>query len=105
MSPFYTRLPDVGGFGVEQRVDLIGAALAAGAAAGVGAHALATGVHQIRERRKARELPVDRVTLEPLSVAFECLFVDHAPSSSRRTTRSTRARRSVLARSGDLSPT
>ena len=58
MSPFYERLPDVGGFGVEQRVDLIGAALAAGAAAGVGAHALATGVHQIRERRKARELPV-----------------------------------------------
>jgi hydrogenase small subunit len=58
MSPFYERLPDVGGFGVEQRVDLIGAALAAGAAAGVGAHALATGVHQMRERRKARELPV-----------------------------------------------
>jgi hydrogenase small subunit len=58
MSPFYERLPDVGGFGVEQRVDLIGAALAAGAAAGVGAHALATGVHQIRERRKARELPI-----------------------------------------------
>jgi hydrogenase small subunit len=58
MSPFYERLPDVGGFGVEARVDLIGAALAAGAAAGVGAHALATGVHQVRERRKARELPV-----------------------------------------------
>jgi hydrogenase small subunit len=58
MSPFYTRLPDVGGFGVEQRVDLIGAALAAGATAGVAAHALATGVHQVRERRKARELPV-----------------------------------------------
>ena len=58
MSPFYERLPDVGGFGVEQRVDLIGAALAAGAAAGVGAHAIATGVHQARERRRARELPV-----------------------------------------------
>jgi hydrogenase small subunit len=58
MSPFYTRLPDVGGFGVEQRVDLIGAALAAGATAGVAAHAIATGVHQVRERRKARELPV-----------------------------------------------
>ncbi len=58
MSPFYDRLPDVGGFGVEQRVDLIGAALAAGAAAGVGAHALAPGVHLIRERRKAPELPV-----------------------------------------------
>jgi hypothetical protein len=58
MSPFYERLPDVGGFGVEHRVDLIGAALAAGAAAGVSAHAIATGVHQVRERRRARELPV-----------------------------------------------
>jgi hydrogenase small subunit len=65
MSPFYDRLPDVGGFGVEQRVDLIGAALAAGAAAGVGAHALATGVHQVRERRKARELPVVSGPTEP----------------------------------------
>ena len=34
MSPFYDRLPDVGGFGVESRVDLLGAALALGAAAG-----------------------------------------------------------------------
>jgi hydrogenase small subunit len=58
MTPFYSNLPDVGGFGVEQRVDLIGAALAAGATAGVAAHAIATGVHQVRERRKARELPV-----------------------------------------------
>jgi hydrogenase small subunit len=53
MTPFYDRLPDVGGFGVEQRVDLIGAAAAVGAAAGVAAHAVATGVHQVRERRKA----------------------------------------------------
>jgi hydrogenase small subunit len=58
MSPFYARLPDVGGFGVESRVDLLGAALALGAAAGVGAHAIATGVHQVRERRRARELPI-----------------------------------------------
>ena len=56
MTPFYDRLPDVGGFGVEQRVDILGAALAIGATAGVLAHAAATGVHQIRERR--RELPV-----------------------------------------------
>ncbi len=35
MTPFYDRLPDVAGFGVEQRADLIGAALAAGATAGV----------------------------------------------------------------------
>jgi hypothetical protein len=56
MSPFYDRLPDVGGFGIEQRVDLLGAALALGATAGVVAHAAATGVHQMRERK--RQLPV-----------------------------------------------
>ena len=53
---FYERLPDVGGFGVEQRVDLLGAALALGATAGVVAHAAATGIHQARERK--RQLPV-----------------------------------------------
>jgi hydrogenase small subunit len=56
MTPFYDRLPDVGGFGVEQRVDILGAALAIGATAGVLAHAAATGVHQMRERK--RQLPV-----------------------------------------------
>lgn len=56
MTPFYGRLPDVGGFGVERYADTIGAALAVGATAGVVAHAVATGVHQMRERR--RELPV-----------------------------------------------
>jgi hydrogenase small subunit len=55
MTPFYNRLPGVTGFGVEQTADVIGAALAVGAAAGVAAHAVATGVHRIRERRK---LPV-----------------------------------------------
>ena len=55
MSPFYDRLPDVGGFGVERSVDILGAALAAGATAGVAAHAIATGVHRMRARR---ELPV-----------------------------------------------
>jgi hydrogenase small subunit len=67
MTPFYDRLPDVGGFGVEQRVDLIGAALAAGATAGVAAHAIATGVHQVRERRRARELPVMNVEGQPIT--------------------------------------
>jgi hydrogenase small subunit len=56
MTPFYDRLPDVGGFGIEQRVDILGAALAIGATAGVLAHAAATGVHQMRERN--RQLPV-----------------------------------------------
>ncbi|MFI5209409.1 MAG: hydrogenase small subunit, partial [Gemmatimonadales bacterium] len=56
MTPFYGRLPDVGGFGVEQRVDILGAALAIGATAGVLAHAAATGIHEVRERK--RQLPV-----------------------------------------------
>lgn len=55
MTPFYDRLPNVAGFGVERRVDLIGAALALGATAGVAAHAIATSVHQIRSRKS---LPV-----------------------------------------------
>jgi hydrogenase small subunit len=59
MTPFYGRLPAdvVGGFGVEKYADTIGAAAAVGALAGVGAHAIATGVHEVRERRR-RELPV-----------------------------------------------
>lgn len=52
MTPFYGRLPDVAGFGVERYADTIGAALAAGAVAGVATHAIATGVHQARERRR-----------------------------------------------------
>lgn len=56
MTPFYGRLPDVGGFGIESKVDILGAALAIGATAGVLAHAAATGVHQMRERK--RSLPV-----------------------------------------------
>jgi len=54
MTPFYGRLPAdvVGGFGVEKYADTIGAAAAVGAVAGVAAHAAATGVHQMRERRR-----------------------------------------------------
>ncbi len=55
MAPFYGRLPNVAGFGVESRVDTIGAALAVGAAAGVAAHAVATGVHRMRQ---GKHLPV-----------------------------------------------
>ena len=51
MTPFYGRLPNVHGFPVERYADTIGAALAVGAAAGVAAHAVATGVHQARQRR------------------------------------------------------
>ena len=56
MTPFYDRLPDVGGFGIEQKVDILGAALAIGATAGVLAHAGATSIHQMREKKRA--LPV-----------------------------------------------
>jgi hydrogenase small subunit len=58
MTPFYSRLPNVPGFGIEGTADTVGLALAAGAVAGVAAHAAATGIHRIREQRRARELPV-----------------------------------------------
>lgn len=58
MTPFYGRLPDVAGLGVESLVDTVGLALAAGATAGVAAHAIATGVHQYREQKRGRTLPV-----------------------------------------------
>jgi hydrogenase small subunit len=57
MTPFYGRLPDVAGFGVERSADLIGAALAVGTAAGVGAHAIATGISRARHK-KVTPLPV-----------------------------------------------
>ena len=57
MTPFYGRLPDVAGFGVERNADLIGAAAAIGATAGVAAHAVATGVSRTRAKRR-NELPV-----------------------------------------------
>jgi hydrogenase small subunit len=53
MTPFYNRLPNVAGIGIEKTADTIGAALAAGALAGVAAHAAATTIHQIRSHRKA----------------------------------------------------
>jgi hydrogenase small subunit len=51
MTPFYGRLPDVAGFGVEGRVDLVGGAVALGVTAGVAAHAVATSIHRARQRR------------------------------------------------------
>ena len=53
MTPFYHRLPDVAGVGVEHTADLLGASLALGAMAGVAAHAAATGIYQIHSRRTA----------------------------------------------------
>ncbi len=51
MTPFYNRLPNVAGVGVEHTADILGAALAVGAVAGVAAHAAATGIYQLRSRR------------------------------------------------------
>ena len=58
MTPFYERLPGIGGFGIESTADTIGAALAAGATAGVLAHATATGIQRMREKKGNRGLPV-----------------------------------------------
>ena len=58
MTPFYGRLPGVAGFGVERSADVIGAALAVGTLAGVGAHAIATGIHRSREGKRVTPLPV-----------------------------------------------
>ena len=44
MTPFYRRLPEVPGFGVEASVDKIGLALTGLTAAGIAAHAVASGV-------------------------------------------------------------
>ena len=55
MAPFYGRLPNVAGFGIESKVDVIGASLALGATAGVAAHAVATGLYQMRRRKGSTE--------------------------------------------------
>ena len=68
MTPFYGRLPNVAGFGIESKVDLIGASLAIGATAGVAAHALATGLYQLR-RRKAAAAPDTAAAAPPPVVA------------------------------------
>jgi len=52
MSPFYTRLPNVAGVNVEHTADVVGLGLAAGAAAGVLTHAVATQLYQLRTRRE-----------------------------------------------------
>jgi hypothetical protein len=55
MTPFYERLPNIPGAGAGSSIDTIGAALAAGATAGVLAHAAATGIN---EYRRKRSLPI-----------------------------------------------
>lgn len=65
MTPFYERLPDVAGFGVERSADLIGLSLAVGAAAGVGAHAIATGIHRARTGQRPDKPAVDLPVVNP----------------------------------------
>ncbi len=46
MSPFYRRLPDVPGFGVEATADKIGLSLTGAAAVGIGAHAVGSAIRK-----------------------------------------------------------
>ncbi len=56
MTPFYRQMPDVLGFGgVERTVDTIGLGIFAGAVAGVTAHAAATGIKRVHDRRNASD--------------------------------------------------
>ena len=52
MSPFYNRLPNVPGFGVEKTADKIGLGLAAATAAGLALHAA---VRAISPKKKEEE--------------------------------------------------
>ena len=54
MTPFYGRLPNVAGFGVDRLADKFGIGLAVAAAGGAAIHAVATGVHKSR----GKALPV-----------------------------------------------
>jgi hydrogenase small subunit len=65
MTPFYNRLPNVAGFAVEHTADIIGAALAVGALAGVAAHAAATGIYQIQSHRSAKLREAQGVVIPP----------------------------------------
>jgi hydrogenase small subunit len=65
MTPFYDRLPNVAGVGVERTADIIGASLAAGAMAGVAAHAAATGIYQIQSRHAAARRATPAVVAPP----------------------------------------
>lgn len=45
-SPFYKRMPDIHGFGIEATADQIGLALGAATAAGIAVHAVATNIRK-----------------------------------------------------------
>ena len=62
MTPIYSRLPRVSGFGVERTADMIGAAIAVGVTAGVAAHAVATGIQRGRQLKSTRVYEETRET-------------------------------------------
>jgi hydrogenase small subunit len=59
MSPFYRRLPDVPGFGVEATADTIGLALTGAAAVGIGAHAVGSAIRK-KAKGPREEPPVEK---------------------------------------------
>ncbi len=52
MSPFYKRLPNVPGFGVEKTADKIGLGLAAATAAGVALHGIGRAISPKEEDKE-----------------------------------------------------
>lgn len=57
MTPFYGRLPDIAGVGVERTADVIGAVATVGATVGILGHAALTGADRMRRRRELPQLP------------------------------------------------
>lgn len=59
-SPFYKRMPDVHGFGIEATADRIGMAIGAATAAGIAIHAVATNIRKKKLiENEVPDLPAD----------------------------------------------
>lgn len=52
MSPFYKRLPNVPGFGVEKTADKVGVGLAAVTAAGLAVHSIGRAISPKKEDKE-----------------------------------------------------
>jgi len=55
MTPFYKRLPQVPGFGIEATADKIGLGLAAATAVAFGAHGIASALRKGDDDSKAKK--------------------------------------------------
>lgn len=65
-SPFYKRMPDVHGFGIEATADQIGMAIGAVTAAGIAVHAVATNIRKKKLiENEEPDAPVDPKPEEP----------------------------------------